>query len=76
MEKNIKIDVNELIELEATFKDKKELVKDVLFRLTTSKECDEILTEVLNDLKATELEFEQRPYLITAYETLVKSMAK
>ena len=74
MIEKIEINVIELIEFKATFEDKKEIVKDLLFRLMTEKECNEVMVEILSDLKSTEQEFDKRGWLIATYDTLIESM--
>ena len=74
MIEKIEINVIELIEFKATFEDKKEIVKDLLFRLMTEKECNEVMIEILSDLKETEEEFDKRRWVIATYDNLIESM--
>lgn len=76
MIEKIEINVIEVIEYKATFEDKKEIVKDILFRLMTCDECDKAMVEILEDLKSTEEEFDKRGWLIATFDTLIESMKK
>lgn len=67
-------DLKKIIKFEASDKDKRELVKDILFNQLTSEYSDKLIAEILKDLRATEEEFENRPYLLNAYKTLIESM--
>lgn len=67
-------DIKQIIEFEATDKDKRELVKEILFNQMSSEDGDKLIAEILEDLRATEEEFENRPYLLNAYKTLIESM--
>lgn len=67
-------DINKIIEFEATDKDRFEIVKQILNDQLTTEKSNLLLSEILCDELAAELEFDQRPYVITAFETLIKAL--
>lgn len=52
-------DIKQIIEFESTDKDKRELVKEILFNQMTLEDSDKLIAEILEDLRSTEEDFEK-----------------
>lgn len=56
----IKVSVDEVIEYNATHEDKVKIIHDILFSQMTDNEFKVFMVNLFNNLKETELEFDNR----------------
>ncbi len=77
---NLKItrefDINQILEFEATDKQKSELIKDILFNQMDVQIADILVANILKDFMDAEAEFENRTELINAYKVIINSLLK
>lgn len=67
----IKVNVDEIIEYHSTHEDKVKIIHDILFSQMTDNEFKVFMVNLFNELKETELEFDNRIDVVTSLDTLI-----
>jgi len=74
MKYNFSINIKEVVEYSFGHDERKELIEFITYDCMTKEARKDYLSKLLNDLLETEHEFDKRPNVIEAMNTIIKAI--